>query len=48
MTGSFVWCRQFSPILALQITALEQGLNPEYWEQKKRNNKGLGMISPRD
>ncbi|ETI25130.1 hypothetical protein G647_04502 [Cladophialophora carrionii CBS 160.54] len=44
MTGSFVWCRQYSPVLALQITALEQGLNPEYWEQKKRNNKGLGTI----
>ncbi|KAJ9611204.1 hypothetical protein H2200_004387 [Cladophialophora chaetospira] len=44
MTGSFVWCRQFSPILALQISAIEQGLNPDYWKGGERNNKGLGTI----
>lgn len=26
MTGSFLWTRQFSAILALQIQAVEQGL----------------------
>ncbi|KAL4941392.1 hypothetical protein BDV06DRAFT_180956 [Aspergillus oleicola] len=30
MTGSFLWSRQFSPILALQIAAIEWGLNKEY------------------
>ncbi|KAL3456228.1 FAD/NAD(P)-binding domain-containing protein [Aspergillus heterothallicus] len=30
MTGSFLWARQFSPILALQIAAIEWGLNKEY------------------
>lgn len=27
MTGSFMWSRQFAPLLALQIAAIEQGLN---------------------
>ncbi|ETN37530.1 uncharacterized protein HMPREF1541_07152 [Cyphellophora europaea CBS 101466] len=31
MTGSFIWCRQFSALLALQIQAIEQGLNEEHW-----------------
>ncbi|KIY03005.1 uncharacterized protein Z520_01471 [Fonsecaea multimorphosa CBS 102226] len=44
MTGSFVWGRQFSPVLALQITAIEQGLNPGYWEQTDRDNKGIGTV----
>lgn len=26
MTGSFMWSRQFAPILALQIAAIERGL----------------------
>ncbi|KAL4866473.1 hypothetical protein BDV12DRAFT_172855 [Aspergillus spectabilis] len=30
MTGSFMWSRQFAPILALQIAAIERGLNSEY------------------
>ncbi|KAL2847866.1 hypothetical protein BJY01DRAFT_262845 [Aspergillus pseudoustus] len=30
MTGSFIWARQFSPLLALQIAAVEWGLNSEY------------------
>ncbi|OJZ87325.1 hypothetical protein ASPFODRAFT_206179 [Aspergillus luchuensis CBS 106.47] len=30
MTGSFSWSRQFSPVLALQIAAVEWGLNKEY------------------
>ncbi|KAL4952904.1 flavin-binding monooxygenase [Aspergillus filifer] len=30
MTGSFLWSRQFSPVLALQIAAIEWGLNKEY------------------
>ncbi|EXJ73513.1 uncharacterized protein A1O5_03274 [Cladophialophora psammophila CBS 110553] len=47
MTGSFVWARQFSPVLALQISAIEQGLNPGYWELRERNNKGLGTIARR-
>ncbi|RAK86774.1 flavin-binding monooxygenase [Aspergillus costaricaensis CBS 115574] len=29
MTGSFSWSRQFSPVLALQIAAVEWGLNKE-------------------
>ncbi|KIW28125.1 uncharacterized protein PV07_07807 [Cladophialophora immunda] len=47
MTGSFIWGRQFSPILALQISAIEQGLNPGYWEQTQRNNKGIGAVAHR-
>ncbi|KAI0537062.1 flavin-binding monooxygenase [Xylaria digitata] len=31
MTGSFLWCRQFSLSLALQITAIEGGLNNAYY-----------------
>ncbi|PHH61341.1 hypothetical protein CDD81_475 [Ophiocordyceps australis] len=31
MTGSFMWCRQFSQALALQIAAVERGLNAEYY-----------------
>ncbi|KAK5788371.1 hypothetical protein VI817_009329 [Penicillium citrinum] len=27
MTGSFMWARQFAPVLALQIAAIERGLN---------------------
>ncbi|KAL4875248.1 hypothetical protein BJY04DRAFT_232792 [Aspergillus karnatakaensis] len=30
MTGSFIWSRQFAPVLALQIAAAERGLNGEY------------------
>ncbi|KAL2820272.1 flavin-binding monooxygenase [Aspergillus granulosus] len=30
MTGSFIWSRQFAPILALQIAAIEWGLNSGY------------------
>ncbi|XRM47511.1 hypothetical protein ABZX51_010482 [Aspergillus tubingensis] len=30
MTGSFSWSRQFSPVLALQIAAVEWGMNKEY------------------
>ncbi|GKZ20750.1 hypothetical protein AbraIFM66951_003051 [Aspergillus brasiliensis] len=29
MTGSFLWSRQFSPVLALQIAAIEWGLNKQ-------------------
>ncbi|KAL2817713.1 hypothetical protein BDW59DRAFT_131956 [Aspergillus cavernicola] len=29
MTGSFLWSRQFAPILALQIAAIEWGLNTQ-------------------
>lgn len=32
MTGSFIWARQFSALLALQIQAVEQGLNARYWD----------------
>ncbi|KIX02560.1 uncharacterized protein Z518_08501 [Rhinocladiella mackenziei CBS 650.93] len=32
MTGSFLWCRQFSQFLALQIAAVEWGLNDEYYK----------------
>lgn len=31
MTGSFMWARQFSLPLALQIAAVEHGLNKEYY-----------------
>lgn len=31
MTGSFLWSRQFSKPLALQIKAVEEGLNAEYY-----------------
>ncbi|KAK8856741.1 indole-3-pyruvate monooxygenase YUCCA8 [Apiospora arundinis] len=31
MTGSFLWCRQFSMTLALQIAAIEKGLNPSHY-----------------
>ncbi|OAG39819.1 hypothetical protein AYO21_05884 [Fonsecaea monophora] len=47
MTGSFVWARQFSPVLALQISAVEQGLNPGYWDQTARNSKGIGTVEYR-
>ncbi|OAP58466.1 hypothetical protein AYL99_07556 [Fonsecaea erecta] len=47
MSGSFIWGRQFSPVLALQISAIEQGLNPGYWEETKRNNKGIGTVEHR-
>ncbi|KAL3469794.1 hypothetical protein BJX99DRAFT_240627 [Aspergillus californicus] len=30
-TGSFLWSRQFAPVLALQIAALEKGFNSEYY-----------------
>jgi hypothetical protein len=33
MTGSFIWCRQFSALLAIQIDAVEKGLNESYWEE---------------
>ena len=32
MTGSFLWCRQFSIPLALRIAAIEHGLNGTYYE----------------
>ncbi|GAP83987.1 putative flavin-containing monooxygenase [Rosellinia necatrix] len=32
MTGSFMWCRQFSLPLALQISAIERGLNNDHYE----------------
>lgn len=32
MTGSFMWCRQYSHILALQLAAIEQGFNPDYYK----------------
>ncbi|KAL4919242.1 hypothetical protein BDW62DRAFT_179715 [Aspergillus aurantiobrunneus] len=32
MTGSFLWARQFAPLLALQIDAIERGLNSEYYD----------------
>lgn len=32
MTGSFLWCRQFSLPLALQIAAVEKGLNSTHYE----------------
>ncbi|KAK2590851.1 hypothetical protein QQS21_011463 [Conoideocrella luteorostrata] len=32
MTGSFVWCRQFSSLLALQIYAVEHGLNTGHYD----------------
>ncbi|KAJ3578909.1 hypothetical protein NPX13_g1654 [Xylaria arbuscula] len=31
MTGSFLWCRQFSVPLALQIAAIERGLNEAHY-----------------
>lgn len=31
MTGSFMWARQFSLPLALQIAAVEHGLNKDYY-----------------
>lgn len=31
MTGSFMWCRQYSLPLALQIAAVEKGLNKEHF-----------------
>ena len=31
MTGSFLWVRQFSALLALQIAAIERGVNKDYW-----------------
>ncbi|CBF87231.1 hypothetical protein AN9242.2 [Aspergillus nidulans FGSC A4] len=34
MTGSFIWSRQFSGILALQIAAIERGMNTEYYESR--------------
>ena len=33
MTGSFLWSRQFSALVALQIDAVEKGLNEKYWEE---------------
>lgn len=33
MTGSFTECRQFSALLALQISAVEQGLNDKYFDK---------------
>ncbi|GAD98503.1 conserved hypothetical protein [Paecilomyces variotii No. 5] len=32
-TGSFVWSRQFSKFLALQLSAIEEGLNPAYYDE---------------
>jgi hypothetical protein len=34
MTGSFFWSRTFSKALALQIKAIEEGLNPDYYGAK--------------
>ncbi|KAK4495435.1 hypothetical protein PRZ48_013766 [Zasmidium cellare] len=34
MTGSFFWTRTFSSVLALQIAAVERGLNPGYYERE--------------
>lgn len=31
MTGSFMWCRQFSLQLALQIAAVEKDLNKGHY-----------------
>ncbi|KAH8194447.1 hypothetical protein TruAng_011391 [Truncatella angustata] len=36
MTGSFIWCRQYSLVLALQIAAIEHGLNEAHYEQNKK------------
>lgn len=33
MTGSFMYCRQFSLPLALQIAAVEKGLNKSYYKE---------------
>ncbi|KFZ03220.1 hypothetical protein V502_11125 [Pseudogymnoascus sp. VKM F-4520 (FW-2644)] len=35
MTGSFLWSRSFSKPLALQIKAVEEGLNPDYYLSSK-------------
>ncbi|KFX91454.1 hypothetical protein O988_07743 [Pseudogymnoascus sp. VKM F-3808] len=35
MTGSFLWSRSFSKVLALQIKAVEEGLNPDYYRDLK-------------
>ncbi|KAL1850789.1 hypothetical protein Plec18170_006623 [Paecilomyces lecythidis] len=32
-TGSFMWSRQFSKVLALQLSAIEEGLNPAYYDE---------------
>ncbi|KAF9869869.1 flavin-binding monooxygenase [Colletotrichum karsti] len=34
MTGSFMYCRQFSVPLALQIAAVEKGLNKSYYKEQ--------------
>ncbi|KAF2163082.1 hypothetical protein M409DRAFT_68714 [Zasmidium cellare ATCC 36951] len=34
MTGSFLWTRTFSSVLALQIAAVERGLNSGYYTQE--------------
>lgn len=34
MTGSFLWCRQFSLPLALQIAAIEKGFNESYYSSR--------------
>jgi hypothetical protein len=31
MAGNFIWARMFSGVLAVQIEAVEKGLNEDYW-----------------
>jgi hypothetical protein len=33
MTGSFLWSRQYSLAVALQIAAVEKGFNEAHYEQ---------------
>ncbi|KAL5334973.1 flavin-binding monooxygenase [Aspergillus crustosus] len=35
MTGSFIWARQFAPLLALQIAAVERDLNSKYYNKSE-------------
>ncbi len=32
MTGSFIMCRQYSKVLALQISAIERGLDDQHFK----------------
>ena len=35
MTGSFIWSRTYSKPLALQIKAIKEGLNVDYYTNRK-------------
>ncbi|KAK4494018.1 hypothetical protein PRZ48_015204 [Zasmidium cellare] len=45
LPGNFMWGRQFSHFLALQIKAIEDGQNPVYWEENIANHAQMASVA---